>query len=111
MVHLCSPLATYYVNLELCTHVNLLVHVIRAHKIKEKKSVMVKHIFNRQKLSMSVQAAHFTQHTEDLPLSVAVLNAIMKEMKSRWKDDSDLVTEPVKWPSKLEATDSFLIYR
>lgn len=29
----------------------------------------------------------------------------MKEMKSRWKDDSDLVTEPVKWLSKLEAID------
>lgn len=35
----------------------------------------------------------------------------MKEIKLRWKDDSDLVTEPVKWLSKLEATDSFLIHR
>lgn len=71
----------------------------------------MKHVFNWQKLSMSVQVAHFMQQTEDLPLSVAAFNAIMKEMKSRWKDDSDLVTEPVKWLSKLEATDSFLIYR
>lgn len=46
-----------------------------------------------------------------LPLLQFLPNTVVKEMKSRWKDDSDLVTEPVKWLSKLKATDSFLIYR